>query len=196
MDRQHRLPVVLGVLVVLSLAWLQFDVTRAAFEMLGLSNAGALVLVMGCLAGSLVDVPIRRLPATGTLVEANVGGCIIPLLVCAWVAAHARLDPLQIVEATALVALASWAASRVEPGQGVTMRGFVAPLAALLAAAIVNRDALVPLAYVSGTIGVLVGADLLRLREAARGGAPALSLGGAGTRDGIFLTGVIAVLFA
>jgi len=43
---------------------------------------------------------------------------------------------------------------------------------------------------------VLVGADLLRLRVAARTGAPAPSLGGAGTRDGIFLTGVTAVLFA
>lgn len=196
MDRHHRLPTVIGVLAVLSLAWLQFDATRVAFEMLGLSTAGALVLVMGCLAGSLIDVPIRRLPATGTLVEANVGGCIIPVLMCGWVVAHARLDAGQLVAATAFVALASWCFSRVEPGLGVTMRGFVAPLAALIAAAIVNRDELAPLAYVSGTIGVLVGADLLRLREAVRTGAPALSLGGAGTRDGIFLTGVIAVLFA
>jgi len=196
MDRQHRLPTVLGVLAVLSLAWLQFDATRAAFEMLGLSNAGALVLVMACLAGSLVDVPIRRLAASDTLVEANVGGCIIPLLMCGWVVAHASLDAAQIIAATAFVALVSWRFSRVEPGVGVTMRGFVAPLAALIAAAVVNREQLAPIAYVSGTLGVLLGADLLRLREAGRTGAPALSLGGAGTRDGIFLTGVVAVLFA
>lgn len=196
MDRQHRFATVVGVLAVLSLAWLQFDVTRAAFEALGLSKSGALVLVMGCLAGSAVDIPVGRLRETGTLVVVNVGGCVIPVLMACWVVSHARLGVQEIVAATAVVALASWRFSRVEPGLGVTMRGLVAPIAALIAAAAVNRDALAPLAYVSGTVGVLVGADVLRLREAARSGAPALSLGGAGTRDGIFLAGVIAVLIA
>lgn len=196
MDRQHRLAAVIGVLAVLSLAWLQFDATRAAFEVLGLSNSGALTLVMGCLAGSAVDVPIRRLRESGTVVAVNVGGCVIPVLMSAWVVSHARLGADQVVAATAFVALASWRFSRVEPGLGVTMPGFVAPVAALIAAVIVNRDALAPLAYVSGTAGVLLGADLLRLRQAVDGGARALSLGGAGTRDGIFLAGVIAVLLA
>jgi len=196
MDRQHRLTTVIGVLAVLSLAWLQFDAARAAFEVLGLSNSGALVLVMACLAGSVIDVPIHRMRRTGTLLAVNLGGCVIPLLMCGWVVSHARLGAGQVIAATGLVALASWRFSRVEPGIGVTMRGFVAPLAALTAAAIVDRDALAPLAYVSGIVGVLVGADLLRLRQAAEGGALALSLGGAGTRDGIFLAGVVAVLLA
>lgn len=126
----------------------------------------------------------------------NVGGCVIPVLMAGWVVSRAGLGVGEVVAATAMVALASWRFSRVEPGLGVTMPGFVAPLAALVAAAIVDLDALAPLAYVAGTVGVLVGADLLRLREAARGGALALSIGGAGTRDGIFLAGVIAVLIA
>lgn len=52
------------------------------------------------------------------------------------------------------------------------------------------------LAYISGTLGVLLGADLLKLWRVARLGAPVLSVGGAGTFDGIFLTGVLAVLLA
>ena len=196
MDRHHRFVTVAGVLAVLSLAGLQLDATRAAFEALGLSRSGALLLVMGCLAGSALDVPVRRLAETGTLLAVNVGGCVIPVLMAGWVVARAGLGVGEVVAATAMVALASWRFSRVEPGLGVTMRGFVAPLAALVAAAIVDLDALAPLAYVAGTVGVLVGADLLRLREAARGGALALSIGGAGTRDGIFLAGVIAVLIA
>jgi len=196
MERQHRFATVVAVLAVLSLAWLQFDVTRAAFELLGLSNSGALALVMGCLVGSTVDIPVGRLRETGTLVAVNVGGCVIPVLMAGWVVSHARLGIGEVVAATAGVALASWRFSRVEPGVGVTMRGFVAPLAALVAAAVVDRGALAPLAYVSGAVGVLLGADLMRLREAAQGGALALSLGGAGTRDGIFLAGVIAVLIA
>jgi uncharacterized membrane protein len=50
------------------------------------------------------------------------------------------------------------------------------------------------LAYISGVIGVLLGADLLNLRKVTKLGAPMMSIGGAGTFDGIFLTGIISVL--
>jgi uncharacterized membrane protein len=43
---------------------------------------------------------------------------------------------------------------------------------------------------------VLLGADLARLGEIRRMGAPVASIGGAGTFDGIFLTGLVAVLLA
>jgi hypothetical protein len=45
-----------------------------------------------------------------------------------------------------------------------------------------------PLAYVCGTLGVLLGADISRLEEIRRLGAPQASIGGAGTFDGIFNT--------
>ena len=45
-------------------------------------------------------------------------------------------------------------------------------------------------------MGVLIGADLLNLDKIQGLGAPVASIGGAGTFDGIFLTGVIAVLIA
>jgi uncharacterized membrane protein len=51
-------------------------------------------------------------------------------------------------------------------------------------------------AYVAGTIGTLVGADLLNLRRVQDLGAPVVSIGGAGTFDGIFVTGILAVLLA
>ena len=50
------------------------------------------------------------------------------------------------------------------------------------------------LAYISGVMGVLIGADLMRLRDVLKMGAPMASIGGAGTFDGIFITGLIAVL--
>jgi len=53
-----------------------------------------------------------------------------------------------------------------------------------------------PLAYICGTMGVLIGADILRLRDIPNLGAPIASIGGAGTFDGIFLTGIVAVLLA
>ncbi|MBS0554096.1 MAG: DUF1614 domain-containing protein, partial [Proteobacteria bacterium] len=50
--------------------------------------------------------------------------------------------------------------------------------------------------YIGGTLGVLIGADLLRLNQVGKLGAPVASIGGAGTFDGIVLTGLLAVLLA
>jgi uncharacterized membrane protein len=72
----------------------------------------------------------------------------------------------------------------------------IAPLSAALIAVILNPEASPPLAYISGTMGVLIGADLLRLKDIRQLGAPFASIGGAGTFDGIFITGIVAVLLA
>jgi uncharacterized membrane protein len=45
-------------------------------------------------------------------------------------------------------------------------------------------------------MGTLIGADLLNLAKIGTLGAPVASIGGAGTFDGIFLTGILAVLLA
>ena len=179
----------------LILGWLQFDAMRQAFERLGLSSGGALALIMGCALGSVVNLPVSRL-RHGGLVALNVGGCLVPLLFAAWVAWHARLGLGEVLIEVTVVGAVSWRASRVETGVGVTMSAWVAPLAAIACSAIVDADVLAPLAYIGGTLGTLVGADLLRLHEAAEGDPAVLSIGGAGTRDGIFLAGVIAVLLA
>jgi uncharacterized membrane protein len=45
-------------------------------------------------------------------------------------------------------------------------------------------------------MGTLIGGDLLHVRQVRRLATPVASIGGAGTFDGIFLTGIIAVLLA
>ena len=52
------------------------------------------------------------------------------------------------------------------------------------------------IAYVGGVLGTLIGADLTNLHLVANLGAPVASIGGAGTFDGVFLTGIVAVLLA
>jgi len=47
---------------------------------------------------------------------------------------------------------------------------------------------------IAGTLGTLIGADLTNLRDIPSLGAPVASIGGAGTFDGVFLSGIIAVL--
>ena len=67
---------------------------------------------------------------------------------------------------------------------------------ALVAVLVSPEECSPAVAYVSGTLGTLVGADLLHLKDIRRMGAPIASIGGAGTFDGIFLTGIMAVLLA
>ena len=51
-------------------------------------------------------------------------------------------------------------------------------------------------AFTAGVAGPLVGADLLHLRDLARTPVGIMSIGGAGTFDGIILSGVLAALLA
>ena len=61
---------------------------------------------------------------------------------------------------------------------------------------VLSRRLAAPIAYVSGSLGVLIGADLMNLGKLQTMGASVASIGGAGTFDGVFLTGVIAVIIA
>ena len=72
----------------------------------------------------------------------------------------------------------------------------LAPLPAVLAASLIYPDQRGAVAYICGTLGVLIGADLLRLKDIRQLGTPVASIGGAGTFDGIFFTGILAVLLA
>ena len=73
---------------------------------------------------------------------------------------------------------------------------FVAPLAAAAAGMILAPATPAVVAYVAGTLGTLIGADLLNLGRMRTIGAPIVSIGGAGTFDGGFLSGLLAVLLA
>jgi uncharacterized membrane protein len=81
-------------------------------------------------------------------------------------------------------------------GVGIGLPIFVPPLAAAFVAAIISWRHAAPLAYAGGSLGVLIGADLLNLDKLRGLGTPVLSVGGAGTFDGIFVTGIMAVLLA
>ena len=100
------------------------------------------------------------------------------------------------------MAAVAYRSSRVVPGLGVTTPFFVPPLVALLCGltlpllAGAGTMAAPVIAYAGGTIGVLIGADLLNLGRIRDMAAPIVSIGGAGTFDGIFLAGIIAAFLA
>jgi uncharacterized membrane protein len=82
------------------------------------------------------------------------------------------------------------------PGIGIAIPSPVPPIIASTVALLLARTNVAAVAYVSGSLGTLIGADLLNLGRIQGLGAPVVSIGGAGTFDGVFLTGIIAVLLA
>ena len=82
------------------------------------------------------------------------------------------------------------------PGLGIAVPVFMPALVTAVIALLLSRKDAPPLAYIAGGLGTLIGADLTNLDKVRGLGAPVASIGGAGTFDGIFLTGILAVLLA
>jgi uncharacterized membrane protein len=139
----------------------------------------------------------RPLPFTGkTIVAVNVGGALIPVSFSAYLITTNQLPLVQVIPAIAIVTACCRIFSHPIPGLGIGIPVFIAPITAALTALLLAPENSAPMAYICGTLGVLIGADLLRLQDIRKLGTPVASIGGAGTFDGIFFTGIVAVLLA
>ncbi|MGE5193987.1 MAG: DUF1614 domain-containing protein [Deltaproteobacteria bacterium] len=140
-----------------------------------------------------------------TVIAVNVGGCLIPVGLAAWQVMNLMdaggwpLGALAIV-ATVNVAICYLIAIPVN-GVGIMMPWLASPVTAigltwLLLAPHAYDPVRAPVAFVAGVLGPLVGADLLHLKDITKVSVGMLSIGGAGTFDGIVLSGVLAALLA
>jgi uncharacterized membrane protein len=205
--------ILLGMLV----AVVQIGLVQITFEKLGLSERSAFLLLFSSLVGSNINMPLFTVRAEAapppmdpnlmaflrraglivpgrTVIAVNVGGCVIPVAFCVYLIAHFPLNAFQIILGTAVVAAVSFAFSRPIGKLGIGMPALIAPVTAALTASALATANAAALAYVSGVLGVLIGADMLHMADIRRTGAYVASIGGAGTFDGIFLTGLLAVL--
>jgi len=207
-------------IVLLFIAMLQVEFLEIAFAKLGLTPESTLLLIIGTLIGSGINLPVykTRTKATGhfvqlpgkppvwelfkparegyTVIAVNIGGCIIPVGLCIYFFMQQTLEPLKLLLAILAISTLSYKFSRSIPGIGVAMPILIPPLVAAVLALMLDPAHAAQFAYISGVLGVLLGADIFRLKEIFTLGAPVASIGGAGTFDGIFLTGIIAALLA
>jgi uncharacterized membrane protein len=206
------------VLLVLLVALLEIGVLQYTYEQLGIGPRYFMGLMLASLLGSTINLPIAEVhetehappgtathlgmvypipPAAGarTIIAVNLGGAVVPtLLSIALILLHGLY--LSAVAAVAIVALVTHRLARPVRGVGIAVPVFVPPVVAALVALALRPSAAPALAYAAGTLGTLIGADLLNLGRVRGLGAPVVSIGGAGTFDGVFLTGIIAVLIA
>ena len=204
-------------LLILMIAFVQIGVFTLALDKLGISSHSAFTILFASLIGSGINLPLRRIasaakPGTDTwprmpytpryfipgttLIAVNVGGALVPILVSMYLL---HLQPGILFSALAcivIVSMISFYFSRPIHGIGIGMPILIAPLTAALTALLIDPQHSAPLAYIGGTLGVLIGADIFRLKDIRHMSPPIASIGGAGTFDGIFITGIVAVLLA
>ena len=231
---QLPLAIILLLLIIsipLIVIYLFLRLSEAAFEKIGFDHRHATLAVLGSFIGSLIDIPLYMGTLSSypgwyiTLASAfthgfpttfhpfylaiNMGGAIVPLIISAHLILTHRVSAPRAGVGILVVAILTYFLAEPVAGEGIVLPFWVSPILAAICGLVLSRGycGAPSLAYISGSIGTLLGADIMNVLTP--GVLPALSpvglqtseplvlsIGGAGVFDGIFLTGILAVLFA
>ncbi len=209
-------------MLIVILAFLFVGLVGRAFGALGFGSFEVAALLVATLVGSTVNIPLWkirslkpqtqfgdvsvfgvtfRIPQVGygvatTQLAINLGGAVIPVLVAFYLLWRMPSTIVVAIIGIALVSIVTHQVARPVQGVGIVTPAFLAPVAAAFYAILVPSAQPFIVAYTSGVLGALIGADILNLGRIADLGAPVASIGGAGTFDGVFLSGILAVLLA
>ena len=213
---------ILLLILVLVVGLIFVGVVGVAFEEVGFSSFTTVLILVATFVGSYVNIPLMKLKTTipiikeefvtffgmvyripqleygetTTMIAINMGGALIPTLVSFYLLWKLPSATLYALVGVAIVAAVTHAVGRPVKGVGIVTPAFIPPLLAALLAYLLPSGAPRVVAYVSGVLGTLIGAYLSNLQVIPELGAPVASIGGAGTFDGVFLSGIIAVLLA
>jgi len=209
--------------LVLALPFLLANAFLTALTKLGLGPLSALGVALGIFVGGAVNVPVARIEQAElveyqptrllglhrllgrpvrcrayTVIAVNVGGCLVPTALAGYqigrVALQAPSTLLALGAALGLnVGLCYYFATPV-PQQGIAMQPLIPAGAAALSGLVLAPAWAPPIAFTAGVLGPLIGADLLHLDDIADLGTGMASIGGAGTFDGVVLSGLVATL--
>jgi uncharacterized membrane protein len=187
---------------------------------LHINPRAAVTLMVAIIAGGFINIPLKRIThqhhvivhpfaafgfagrwpqlrriSRETVIAVNVGGCVIPVGLVLYELAHLATGKGALTAAavaSTVNAIVCYLAARPVPGVGIVMPGLLSAFVAAVFALIFAPGEAAPVAYVAGVVGPLVGADLLHLRDFSGKAVGTVSIGGAGTFDGIVLSGIVA----
>ena len=221
----HYFPVTFASLLLLILLFIfliiliEVRILSYAYQMMGINRRYVFLLLFVSLIGTYFNIPVYQFPGgevisgahidffgmryiipmvrqwQGTALAVNVGGAVVPVILSLYLLVKNKFYA-RALAGTVLVTLVVHALAYPVKGLGIAEPLFVPPLVAAAAGLIFARKSAPALAYIAGTLGTIIGADLLNLGRVGELEAPVVSIGGAGTFDGIFLTGIVAVLMA
>jgi uncharacterized membrane protein len=185
----------------LTVALLELGLIAYAYERIGIDSRYLISLLALSLMGSGLNLPVARRDGgddgerPANVLAVNVGGALIPAGLSLYLLARGAA-PLTALIGVVVVAAVVHRIARPLPGVGIAVPVIVPPIVAAAAGLLLAPAAAPAFAYVAGSLGTLIGADLTNLGTLRRLGGPVASIGGAGTFDGIFVTGILAVLLA
>lgn len=197
---------------------IKINLITLAFAQIGIPPEYILSALLACLFGSFVNIPVKRMPQESvmprgsaryfgfthviplqtrkeTILAVNLGGAVIPGVISTYLLLRTGMW-IEAFLATGIIAGITYKLARPLKGVGIALPAFVPPVLAALISVLLAYAYAPVVAYISGTMGTLIGADLLHLNKIKNLGAPIASIGGAGTFDGIFLNGILAVLLS
>jgi uncharacterized membrane protein len=174
--------------------FLFYKVMSFSFRKMGIPRHLVIPALVAILVGGVFNIPIWH--SGSTTVSVNVGGAIIPLLISFYLLRKAPL--LKTALAVAVVATVSGLLAEVEANKGISLHfGFlILPATAVSVALILAGRNAPQVAFIAGTIGAIIGVDLVHLKELIDLGTAYMSIGGRGVLDGIFTTGIISAVLA
>ncbi|HEY4986851.1 MAG TPA: DUF1614 domain-containing protein, partial [Bradyrhizobium sp.] len=191
-SQMHYLPLTPALFSILVFMFLgliiliQFRILRYAYMRLGVGPGVAMLLLFGSLIGSYFNIPITVLPGRsvmsgeivdffgmryvvplvnawpGTVLAINVGGAVIPTVMSTYLIMRYQL---WLKASIAVVAIALVIHSMATPvhGVGIAVPVFAPVIVTAILAFLLSRDYAAPLAYIGGSMGTLIGADLMNL---------------------------------
>ncbi len=219
------LPLLFFLVLLVLLPFVFGQLFTAALIKLKLDPATALLVVIGIFLGSAINIPVKRISREEsvlsdplavfglsgwwpslqrirreTIIAVNVGGCLIPVALAIYEMAHLAVAGRQALVGLVIAVLINtgvcyWMAQPVE-GVGIAMPGLFPAIVASVSALLLVPDQAPPVAFIAGVLGPLIGADLFHLRDIEKIATGTASIGGAGTFDGIVLSGIVAAYLA
>ncbi len=190
------------VALVVLLFWLFITSIEKAFEQLGFSRGEAGTLVFLTLIFGVVDIPLFKY--NGWWLAINVGGALIPIIICVYLLVSRRVSVAEGMIGVIIVTFITYYLTRAVQNEGI-VADFPWAFAPALAAGLysistfwIDIKRAAPLAYFSGVLGTLVGADVFHLGDilafpVESGGPNTLSIGGAQVFDLVYLSGIVAI---
>lgn len=189
--------------IALLLFFLYISSLERVYERIGFTRSEASVILTLTLFLGWITIPI--FPYHDWWVGMSLGGALIPIIICLWLLKSRRVGIGEAGIGIVIVAMITYFITRADPGVGIVADvGFA--FAPAIAAAFfsvstfwVDISRAAPLAYLSGVLGTLIGADVFHLGDILSTQPPAgetviLSIGGANIFDLVYLSGIVAVL--
>lgn len=196
------------ILIFVLLIYIAFLIYTRAFKEMGFSALDAfIILLLTLIFGQPIyinGVDISNLylfTYDNWIICINVGGGILPIVLSLYLAIKNRISPSKLILALVVVSIFAYYVTYVNVEEGIVSpfpKWMVPAMIASALSAIIYIDEYkkaAPTAYISGTMGVLIGADLFHLPELLshpRNTPTVASIGGANVFDMIYITGILA----